>query len=153
MDKRFAMCAGMGLGAGLMFLLDPSLGRRRRSAIGDKARSLATDAEDKIGKTGRNLRNHARGWMAETRHHLKDEPVDDYTLVERVRAALGRATSQPGGIDVLAEDGQVTLIGAVPAEELDGVLDTVETVRGVKGLDCRLECRDTTAEEPAPPSV
>jgi osmotically-inducible protein OsmY len=149
MDKRFAMCAGMGLGAGLMFLLDPSLGRRRRSVIGDRARSLANDAEDRIGKTGRNLKNHARGWVAEGRHRLKDEVVDDYTLVERIRAALGRAASEPGSIDVIAEDGRVTLLGAVPVSELDGVLDTVESVRGVQAVDCRLECRETPGEEPA----
>lgn len=148
MDKRVALISGMGLGAGLMFLLDPSLGRRRRHVIGDKARSLAGDCEDQLGKTGRNLRNHARGRVAQARHLLRDEPVDDVTLVERVRAALGRAASHPSAIEVSAHDGSVTLIGPVSASELDVVIEHVASVRGVRDLDCRLECQEAPAEGP-----
>jgi osmotically-inducible protein OsmY len=153
MDKRVALIGGMGLGAGLMFLLDPGLGRRRRQVIGDKARSLASDCGDHVGKTGRNLRNlrnHAKGWVAEGRHLLRDEPVDDVTLVERVRAALGRATSHSGAIEVAARDGSVTLSGPVPASELDGVIAQVASVRGVRDLDCRLEGQETPGDERLP---
>jgi hypothetical protein len=128
-----------------MFLLDPSLGRRRRHVIGDRTRSLAGDAEERLGKTGRNLRNHARGWVAEARKGLRDERVEDEVLVERVRSALGRAASRPSAIEVAAADGEVTLTGSIPASELDGVLSAIADVRGVRALDCGLECYETEA--------
>jgi hypothetical protein len=123
MDKRVALISGMGLGAGLMFLLDPSLGRRRRHRIGDKARS----------------------WAGEAEALLRHEPVDDVTLLEHVRAALGRASAHSGAVAVALHDGSVVLTGVVPAAEMDPIIQTVASVRGVRDLDCRLSAPEVSA--------
>src|SRR5262245_1090161 len=36
MDKKLALMGGVGLGAGLMFLLDPTGGRRRRAPVPER---------------------------------------------------------------------------------------------------------------------
>jgi hypothetical protein len=61
MDRALSMLAGMGMGAGLMYMLDPRLGRRRRAHMRDKAVSLAHEAQDAAEVVGRDMRNRARG--------------------------------------------------------------------------------------------
>jgi hypothetical protein len=55
MNKGVTWMSGIGLGAGLMFLLDPGAGRRRRARIRDKVRSAAGRAGDYLDATGRDL--------------------------------------------------------------------------------------------------
>ncbi|HLH30930.1 MAG TPA: hypothetical protein VKY31_06975 [Terriglobia bacterium] len=52
---------GAGIGAGLMYLLDPQLGRRRRAILHDKTVSLTRQATDVVDKTARDVRNRAYG--------------------------------------------------------------------------------------------
>ena len=61
MDRAVAFLAGAGVGAGLMFLLDPQMGRRRRAIARDKAVSLAHQAEDAAEVVARDVTNRARG--------------------------------------------------------------------------------------------
>jgi hypothetical protein len=58
------MLAGAGIGAGLMYLLDPQLGRRRRALARDKAVSLAHQAQEAAEVVGRDMSNRARGLAA-----------------------------------------------------------------------------------------
>jgi hypothetical protein len=149
MDKRVAVIGGMGLGAGLMFLLDPGLGKRRRHLIGDKAGALANDAEESIGKKGRNLRNRARGLVAEARGRLHAEAVDDQILLERVRAELGRATRYPRAIDVEARSGVVVLTGPVLVADKPAILAAIASVRGVDEVIDGLESHDSADNVPS----
>jgi hypothetical protein len=55
------MLAGVGAGAGLMYLLDPQQGRRRRALVRDQAVRLAHEAQDTAEVVGRDMRNRARG--------------------------------------------------------------------------------------------
>jgi hypothetical protein len=61
MDRAFSMLAGAGIGAGLMYLLDPQTGRRRRALIRDQAVGVAHDASDAAGVVGRDFANKAKG--------------------------------------------------------------------------------------------
>ena len=61
MDRTVAFLAGASFGAGLMFMLDPQQGRRRRALARDQAVRLAHDAEDAAGVVDRDMRNRARG--------------------------------------------------------------------------------------------
>jgi hypothetical protein len=58
------MLAGVGAGAGLMYLLDPQQGRRRRALVRDKAVSLAHQAQGAAEMVRRDARNRARGLAA-----------------------------------------------------------------------------------------
>jgi len=52
---------GAGIGAGLMFVLDPQMGKRRRAVFRDKTVSFRRQASAAIDKTARDLRNRTYG--------------------------------------------------------------------------------------------
>ncbi len=71
----------LGVGAGLMYLMDPRMGRRRRALIRDKVVHLGHEAEGFVTGQTKNLKNHAKGWMHEAKdkfgHARADNPMDD----------------------------------------------------------------------------
>src|SRR5690606_24938145 len=102
MDRSTAILAGAGLGAGLMYLLDPDTGRRRRALTRDRLVHATHVAGHAAGAAGRDLAHRAAGAAARIRGRVKHEEVDDTVLVERVRARLGHLVSHPGALEVHA---------------------------------------------------
>jgi uncharacterized membrane protein len=140
MTDRISLIAGAGLGAGLMYLLDPDRGRRRRALARDKAIHLLHRSDDAVSATARDVSNRLRGVVAEARALVSREgDVPDQVLAERVRAELGHYCSHPGAIEVSAAGGRVTLRGPILARELDVVVRAVGRTRGVREVDSRLE--------------
>lgn len=131
--------AGAALGAAAMYLFDPDRGRRRRALMRDQLLSAAGHLDDAIEATARDLIHRAQGLMAEARSTVSDEEVSDEVLVDRVRAKLGRVVSHPGAIKVTAEQGRVTLSGAVLEHEHEDLLQAVRSVQGVVEVEDRLE--------------
>jgi len=74
--------------------------------------------------------------------------VTDEVLVERVRARLGHVVSHPRSIEVTANQGRVTLRGPVLAREVDDLLRAVASVRGVSGVENRLEVHPQPGDVP-----
>src|SRR5919205_3479420 len=105
-DSGLKLLAGMGLGATLMFFLDPARGRRRRGLVRDQVVRGLNVAEGSLGSTARDLRNRAGGLVAEARSRGRGRAVSDDVLVERVRAKLGRVASHPRAISVAARGGR-----------------------------------------------
>lgn len=124
-----AVAVGAALGAGLMFLLDPANGYRRRAA----ARRLLTNwrAHTDELRESPSIGERSRSLAAAVRARLQRHRDDGRTLEARVRARIGRVVTNPGAIAVIAEGSRVTLRGAVPPDELDDVLDEVAGVEGV----------------------
>jgi uncharacterized membrane protein len=123
---------GAVFGAVAMYWLDPAAGRRRRALLRDRMGSTVADAGDAVGAAGRDLLNRTQGVDARMRAGLTADEATDEVLTERVRAALGRAVSHPGAIDVATADGRVRLIGTVLAREHPALLEAVLSVRGVR---------------------
>ncbi|MDQ3817099.1 MAG: hypothetical protein M3362_05345 [Acidobacteriota bacterium] len=59
------LLCGAAAGAALMYFLDPDRGRTRRALVRDKVVGVTNDIGDAVGKTARDLRNRARGVVAE----------------------------------------------------------------------------------------
>jgi osmotically-inducible protein OsmY len=135
------LLGGILIGMGIAYLLDPDRGARRRALVRDKATSAGRRLADDLDAGTRDLRNRAKGRAAEIKARFRGESVDDETLRERVRSAIGRVVSRTGGIDVDVDGGRVTLRGAVPAAEVEQLIATVSGVRGV------LEVSDQTRAE------
>jgi hypothetical protein len=148
MDYR-ALLGGAGLGAFLMFILDPDRGGRRRALVRDKVVRGSRMARDGADATFRDIRHRAAGMVHEARGRMQPDEVDDETLIERVRARLGRVCSHPRAIDVMATDGDVTLSGPILGYEVENVLVTVGSVRGVRTVTNELEAHDTSAGVPS----
>jgi hypothetical protein len=61
------LAAGVGVGALVMYLLDPEQGRRRRALARDQVTSFVNKTERKIEAKARHYTNRARGVVAETK--------------------------------------------------------------------------------------
>jgi hypothetical protein len=59
--------AAFGLGAAIMYILDPESGRRRRAIVRDRAVNTANDTAEAIGDAARDLRHRGRGTAAEVK--------------------------------------------------------------------------------------
>lgn len=139
LEKVLIFAGGLSLGARMMYMLDPSQGRRRRAMARDRAVWLAHQAELTIDRGVRDLFNRTQGVADETFSLLAPKPVSDQVLRDRVRSRLGRATSHPHAIEVEAKDGWVTLKGPVLRQEMRRVLWAVRAVPGVKHVENRME--------------
>jgi uncharacterized membrane protein len=149
MNNGVTWASGIGLGAGLMYLLDPERGRRRRSLLRDQCAHAWHTTGDAMGILATDLSHRAQGVVAETRSRFRHEEVADATLVERVRAKTGRVVSHPRAIVVTARNGLITLSGPILAEELEEFLATVRSVGGVTDIENRLEVHQNADKHPA----
>ncbi|MDQ6893659.1 MAG: YtxH domain-containing protein [Acidobacteriota bacterium] len=70
---RFAaLLGGIGLGAAVMYVLDPQGGRRRRALARDKALSFANTTSRVVGARSRDLANRAKGVAAQARSKMTE---------------------------------------------------------------------------------
>jgi osmotically-inducible protein OsmY len=148
MSRGVAVIGGIGLGAGLMYLLDPDLGSRRRALVRDKLVRTAHQTGDAVDATSRDVSNRARGLAAETGSRLSEDDANDEVVAERVRSELGGTVRHPGSIAVRVENGRVTLSGPILADEVDRLLAQVSSVRSVTGVENRLEVHEQAGNTP-----
>src|SRR5438874_1088391 len=146
MNKALQTCAALGLGAGLMYYLDPNVGKRRRAHLKDAATGAMHDGEEFLESAVRDLNNRAHGLAAQAGSAIKTEPCTDEVLCERVRSALGRIVTRCHCIDVAVENGKVTLSGPILFKETDPVIRAVNAVRGVNEVVNQLQPRETNGE-------
>lgn len=146
---RFDMsfCAGMGLGAGLMYFLDPEVGRRRRALCRDQLVRAAHQIECGVEKALKDARNRAQGLAAETSAAIsgRRRQATDQVVHDRIRSAMGHHLSHPSSIDVEVLEGHVTLHGAILASEVSCLLNCVRGVSGVRVVENRLDVYDDAA--------
>jgi uncharacterized membrane protein len=138
MNRGLTLIGGIGLGAGLMYVLDPDRGRRRRALMRDKATRVINKTGDATGTTLRDTRHRARGLVAGAKSLLKREQVSDEVLIERVRSKMGRVVPHPHSIEVTASQGRVTLRGPILESEVDALLESVSSVQGVTRVENNL---------------
>ena len=141
-NRTLTLLAGIGIGAAVMYFLDPDRGARRRALVRDKGVRALHLGQRELHDRAEDLRNRAVGNAAEVRGRYDDEPVGDEQLVARVRSELGHHVERPRAIEVAAEQGRVILRGQVPPDELDDVLATVRAVRGVRDVASELNVGD-----------
>jgi hypothetical protein len=141
--QQWTLVSGVGMGAGLMYLLDPQGGRRRRALVKDKAVSAYSSGSDVLRKTSKDLGNRSKGLAAGVRSKLRKVDADDLVLRDRVRSKMGRWVSKPGAIDVTVEDSVVILRGEVPASEVDHLLKKLRKLKGVEDLRNELDLRES----------
>ena len=130
---------GVGMGAGLMFVMDPARGRSRRSRARDRLASTVHQSEAALDTASRDLGHRLRGAVAEVRSALRSDRPSDDVVAERVRAKLGRVSAHPHAIEVFVDGGVVTLRGAILDEEAARVRSRVASVRGVHDVRDELQ--------------
>jgi len=80
--------------------------------------------------------------VAELNSIFRCEEADDEVVAARVRSKLGRAVALPHAIHVTVNQGRVTLSGQILASEVDQLLKHVRAIRGVTGVENRLEAHE-----------
>jgi osmotically-inducible protein OsmY len=137
---------GALVGAFGALLLDPARGPARRARLREQGVRYARASRTRAARRAQDAQNRLAGREYELTH--RDEEVTDALLVERVRAQLGKPVSHPGALDVRAEHGRVVLSGRILRHEVDDLLATVAKVRGVKGIENRLEIHEAAGSVP-----
>jgi gas vesicle protein len=85
MGALLVLIAGL-IGAGLMYLLDPDQGKRRRELLRDQATSKVKDVGDTLQSKVQHTRKMAEGVVAEAKSHLeqdKEEKGEAVPIPER----------------------------------------------------------------------
>src|SRR5215831_9904734 len=134
MESRRTGILGVGLGAGMMYLLDPVSGRRRRALLRDQLVHAAHRLFDAEEASVEDVRHRTHGILAELKALPTRDDVDDLILIERVRSRMGRLIRHPGAIYVTAENGTVTLRGPILADEVGPLIGGVRAVPGVRDV-------------------
>ena len=78
---------GAGLGAGLMYLLDPQSGKGRRTVAKDKTVSALKQGKSTVGKKSRHLGNRGKGLVLGAASKLRKGHADDQELHEEAEGA------------------------------------------------------------------
>lgn len=144
--RVFTLTKAAMFGAAAMYLFDPDRGRARRSRLRDQGAKLLRDGDHALDVLGRDMSNRIYGTLAEMSGLLAPRPVDDETLVARVRSKLGRVSRHPSAIHVVAHDGRIALAGHVLADEAQCIVRAASCVTGVAAVDNRLEVHQHAAD-------
>ena len=137
--NKVGLLVGLGVGGGLMYLLDPGRGRRRRTFTRDKVGRIARQVVKTAEKTARDLANRTHGLAVEVRSRRAEERVADQVLEARVRTRLGRLVSNPHELQATAHEGVVTLNGPLLEQEAAALLTGVADIEGVSRIENRLK--------------
>lgn len=149
MNKNILFLGGIGIGAGLMYMLDPDKGRRRRALARDAVNHVVSVTDHAVGKTSRDLGNRADGVTAELKKLFRCEEADDQVLAARVRSQLGRNVSHSHAINVATSQGRVTLSGHILAGEVGRLIKRVWAVPGVTCVESKLEVHQEAEKFPS----
>jgi osmotically-inducible protein OsmY len=128
-----------------MYLFAPQRGRGRRAQLADQTSAFLRQTGTTFSRLGRDVANRAYGVAAETHGTVQDrlgygEEASAEKLLQRVRAALGRATAHAAAVQVMTDNhGRVTLTGKVLSGESDAAVAAVRGVRGVSEVVNLLE--------------
>ena len=139
----------LGVGAGLMYFLDPQNGPRRRVMVRDRANRFVNDIDESIDKAVEDMRNRARGVLSEMTAKLSDQDAPDWILEERVRSNLGRTGAHIGTVTIDADGGRIFLTGQTLRGEEDAIVIAARRTRGVHGVENRLQVVDSPEDIPS----
>jgi osmotically-inducible protein OsmY len=142
----WSFALGAIAGAGAAMLLDRDRGAARRARLRDKAFSYGRRGQTELRRRSKDAAQRLQGKRYELEH--ADEPVADDLLVERARAQIGKRVRHSGAIDVQARNGTVILSGPILRHEVQGLVEILHEVRGVKEVENRLDVHDAPGDVP-----
>jgi len=147
--KLKTLLTTIGLGAGLMYFMDPEHGSRRRLMVRDRANRFVSDIDESIDIALQDTRNRARGVLSEMTARLSDEQTPDWILEERVRSNLGRIGQNTRGVTVNTEGGRIHLTGQIVRGDEEAIVKSAMRTRGVHGVENRLQVVNNPQDIPA----
>ena len=148
----FLKTAGLtvaGICAGMVteYLMDPERGRARRAKLRDKS-AHAAHGMSNLNGLSKDMTNRGRGMAMAARYRVTGRWTDDSVLHDRVRAELGRMVSHAHAVQVRVDNGTVTLVGDVLADEEKQARHAVKRIPGVKAVDAQWTVYDEPGDVP-----
>lgn len=144
-----AAVVGGLVGAVAEYLLDPARGHARRAGLRQRSAAAVRRPVRRVRRTAARNAAFLRGRAHRMGHRLSrsDVPVDDRTLVDRVRSEVfGRRRFGRFSVNIDAVEGVVTLRGQL--DDQDAIRDleaAVGKVAGVRRVENLLHTPDTVA--------
>ena len=143
----FALAAAAG--AALAYFLDPTSGRRRRAAVGQRVPGFFRHRSREAARMSRGVSAQAYG-LKQKATHLRERPkgeLDDATIAHKVETEIFRPADVPKGqINVNVQDGVVQLRGEVPDPSMiDDLVGKTRTIQGVRDVENLLHLPGTPA--------
>jgi osmotically-inducible protein OsmY len=142
------------------------LGDDARAATNNSVKNSTSTTSDQVKRTVSNTTNTVRDTAARSSDQLKttarkaasevETPIHNVAndaLKALVRAEVMRDVKNPSEIEITVENGMVTLMGTIGANEVQALVEKVQAVPGVTSVDNRLEVHDATPGTARPPSA
>lgn len=139
-DMGVALAGAVGVGAGLMFMLDPDRGKQRRTVLRETVDRTARKTAHEIGAASRNVGTKIKDLGTSAKTSFNRHPADD-VLLKRVGAAIGKVLANPRLIGVTITEGLTTLTGQATEHELPRLLEQVSRVPGVREVINRVQVK------------
>jgi len=137
----FTALTTLAIGAGLMYLLDPSAGAQRRRMVRDKTMDAArqtggavSSAAQTVGRKVSDAYQSVTGKAEEMAGEAKD-------LASHVMHEINQRWAN-NSIHADVEDGRVKLTGFANPNDVENILSVVRAIPGVTEVDNQLEVRD-----------
>ncbi len=139
---------GAGLGAGLMYLLDPQGGRGRRALARDKSVSALKTGGKAAAKTSRQLGDKSRELVSQAGSKLRQSDLVENggALLKKVQKKVRHAVSHPSAVEAAVEEGKVILRGLVLASEVAALLAAIGSIQGIGEIENQLEIHESTQD-------
>jgi len=136
-------------GAVAEYLLDPARGHARRAGLRERSAAAGRRSVKRARRTATRNAAYLRGRAHRVGHRLSPShaPVDDRTLVDRVRSEVfGRRRFGHLSVNIDAVDGVVTLRGQLDdPDTIRALAVAVGKVAGVRRVENMLHTPDTVA--------
>ena len=133
--------AGMAVGAGLMYMMDPEVGSRRRLQAREAAGRYMHRTQDTMRQQAQRLSGRGRQEDmtrgAETMTSQQDT-MDDIDLREKIRSRLQERIDNADRIEIEVSGGMVTLSGSAKTHEVDRIIDAASTLPNVRSVINRI---------------
>lgn len=151
--KLKTLLVSVGLGAGLMYFLDPKYGQHRRAKVLDRASRLVDSLDESLELGVDDLRYRARGILSELTGKLSGEQSPDWVLEERIRTVLGGISRHARSIELRSSGGHVHLMGPVLREDRDAILQAVRRTPGVYSVEDEMRMFNQPQDFPTMPGT
>jgi len=140
------MIGGAALGLAAAYIFEPGKGRQRRAFLSTRGSGLFSSVLGQIGRSYEGIAQRLFTGLKETAKDTVTHRIKDSTLMKRIQSKLERHLADPGQVNVSINDGVVSLAGKVIAKELDPLLESLNKVMGIVGIENHLEASDVTGE-------
>lgn len=147
--KLKTLLTTVGIGAALMYFLDPQHGNRRRALVRDRVDSFINTLDDSLDTIRQDSRNRARGIFSEITAKFSDQSAPDWILEERVRAAIGRATRHSRLLDVRSNRGHILISGPALRAHKDEIIKAASRARGVHSVQDEMQMFESAKDLPS----